>query len=792
MLYKSVLKTFKKKWAQILAIGLVIFISSFIYTVMAYAIDGLKKPTEEFFKESKLEDFSIDMYNVLTQDEMTYLIKNNPTLASELSGSFYLSDIKRLDEKLFNKIIDNRKNEFLNDYKGYELELRDYKDIDYTLNGKGNKGRVIKNGKIMNLTYIEEGRKAEKNNEITIDKIYAKNNNLKIGDSLNLNGKEYKVVGYSLIPDYNLPLLGTDLIIDNKTQSFIVMTNKSFEELKGDESFHFSGISKGTWNENKFKDDVIDTFKNKSNLKYATNIVSTKNQLRSGGIYTELKGGKAMSLGLSIVISSIAILIVAILIYKILREERGQIGVLKALGYTNTEIAKPYIVLILLISLPMLILGYLGGWLAAEPLKNMYLMFYLLPSNPIKGNLIVALTAIVVPLIFFIGLSSVLIIKILSKKSLDLLRNTDVSKVSFLNKLTSKVLRNAKGKTKFKYSFIFKNTAKFLVFFFGVLLSTILIVMALMMSSVFNNLGTKYYESVAYNYEAFIDNTKELPKLKAKEEKFLQYPSALYNDEMITLVGLSKVNELHKLYNDDNKDITNDLNNGIVMTGSFALKNGVKVGDTIKVQIGDKEISLKIVGENDEYSGDKLYISREKLSELISNGKDSSLYNGIFSKEKLNSDDYISVINKNTILEQSKSMQGFIRVSIYSMIGSAILIAVIIMFILTSLTIEDNSYSISLLKVMGYDKKEVNSMILDSYKIYTIIAYLIGLPLTILSMNIGMKYLASEFGMILPVKLSFLQGVIGFFIVLIIFYLGTFSAKRKINKISLQEILKRD
>lgn len=50
MLYKSVFKTFKKKWAQILAIGLVIFISSFIYTVMAYAIDGLKKPTEEFFK----------------------------------------------------------------------------------------------------------------------------------------------------------------------------------------------------------------------------------------------------------------------------------------------------------------------------------------------------------------------------------------------------------------------------------------------------------------------------------------------------------------------------------------------------------------------------------------------------------------------------------------------------------------------------------------------------------------------------------------------------------------------
>lgn len=792
MLYKSVFKTFKKKWAQILAIGLVIFISSFIYTVMAYAIDGLKKPTEEFFKESKLEDFSIDMYNGLTQNEMEYLLKNNPSLVPELNGSFYLSDIKRLDENLFNEIIENRKEEFLSDYNGYELELRDYKDIDYTLNGKGNKGRVFKNGITMNLTYIEEGRKAEKDDEITIDKTYAKNNNLNIGDYLDLNGNKFKIVGFSLLPDYNLPLLGTDLIIDNRTQSFIIMTDKAFDELKGDENFHFSGVSKGEWNESKFKTDVVDTYKDKSNLNFITNIVSTQNQMRSGGIYLELKGGKAMSMGLSIVISSIAILIVAILIYKILREEKGQIGVLKALGYKNKKIAKSYIVLILLMSLPMLILGYIGGWLAAEPLKNMYLMFYLLPSVPIRGNFVVALTAIIVPLIFFIGLSSILIIKMLSKKALDLLRNSETNKVSFLNKLTNKILKNAKGKTKFKYSFIFKNTPKFLVFFFGVLFSTILIVMALMMSSVFNNLGTKYYERVDYNYEGFIDNTKELPTLSAGEEKFLQYPSALYKDEMITLIGLSEDNKLHKLYDKDNKDITKDLDDGIVMTSSFALKNGIKVGDTIKVQIGNKEDSLKIVGETDEYTGDKLYISRKKLSELISYGKNSDLYNGVFSKEKLNSNDYVSVVNKNTILEQSKSMQGFVRVSIYAMIASAVFIAVIIMFVLTSLTIEDNTYSISLLKVMGYNKKEVNSMILDSYKIYTIIAYLIGLPLTIVSMNFGMKYLASEFGMILPVKLSLLQAILGFVIVLIIFYLGTFSAKRKINKISLQETLKRE
>lgn len=790
MLYRSVLKTFKKKWAQILAIGIVILISSFIYTAMSYAIDGLKKPTEEFFKDSNLEDFSIDMYDGLTVDEIEYISKKDISVIQNLNGSYYLKDLKRVDEELFNKIIKDRENAFSKDYSGYKLELRDYKDIEYTLKGRGNKGRVIKNGKNVNLTFIEEGKEPSKNNEISIDKTYAENNNLKIGDYIKVDNKEYKIVGFSLFPDYNLPMLGTDFIIDNSKQSFISMTDDAFDKLKGDEGFHLSGESIDEFNEKDFEDNVVDTFKDKENLKFITNIVSTTNQMRSGGIREELEGGKAMSLGLSIIIASIAIMIVAILIYKILNEERGQIGVLKALGYKNTEIAKPYIVLILLISLPMLILGYFIGVLVAEPLKNMYLNFYLLPSKPIEGDLFVMITAIIVPLLFFVGLSSVLIIKMLSKKALYLLKKSDKVKVSYLNKVVNNLLKNAKGKTKFKYSFVFKNTAKFLVFFFGVIFSTMLIVMALMMNSAFSNMGTKYYERVSYNYEGFVDLSKDLPKLKEGEEKFLQYPSAMYEDDMINLFGLSEKNELHKIYNEDGKDITDKLSDGVIMTGSFALKHDIKVGSEIKVKIGDSYKSLKIVGESDEYGEEKIYLNRKELSEDISDGKENDLYNGVFSKGNLDKDNYITVINKNTILEQAESMQGFVRISIYSMIGSAIFIAVIIIFVLTSLTIEDNAYSISLLKVMGYNKKEVNSMILDSYKVYAMFAYLVGLPLTIIGMEFTMKYLAEEFGMILPMNISIIQGIIGFLIIMVIFYLGTISAKRKIGKISLGEVLK--
>jgi len=45
------------------------------------------------------------------------------------------------------------------------------------------------------------------------------------------------------------------------------------------------------------------------------------------------------------------------------------------------------------------------------------------------------------------------------------------------------------------------------------------------------------------------------------------------------------------------------------------------------------------------------------------------------------------VINKNNILEQTKSMQGFVKVSVYAMISAAAFISVIALYVLTTMTI---------------------------------------------------------------------------------------------------------
>lgn len=81
-------------------------------------------------------------------------------------------------------------------------------------------------------------------------------------------------------------------------------------------------------------------------------------------------------------------------------------------------------------------------------------------------------------------------------------------------------------------------------------------------------------------------------------------------------------------------------------------------------------------------------------------------------------------------------------------------------------------------------------MIINSYLSYSLIAYLISLPITVYSMKYFSYNIGSKFNVALPFIFSPYQAVIGLVIIFAIFLIVTANAKRKINKISLQEVLK--
>jgi putative ABC transport system permease protein len=125
----------------------------------------------------------------------------------------------------------------------------------------------------------------------------------------------------------------------------------------------------------------------------------------------------------------------------------------------------------------------------------------------------------------------------------------------------------------------------------------------------------------------------------------------------------------------------------------------------------------------------------------------------------------------------------------YVLIVSSVFIGVVVMLLISSLSLEAYFYDISLFKVIGYTDKEIQTVFINSYRLYTALLFLLTIPFTLGSFYLITWYLSCQFGMVFPMSLDWLDYLIGFVLTMSIFYISVPIAKHKLNKHSLQQAL---
>ena len=325
-------RTLKQKYVQLFLLGIIIILSSFIYTTMDYSVSSVLAPTEAYFEESNQEDFAISMLDILVEKDIGYMASSCPGFSTiqPQDWPFTVSGVKEIDADCYYGILDRRVTAIETTYEHINLEIRESKDVYFTENDKSFRIRLLKDMDEINTSFIEEGRAPTTNREIAVANTFAQKNNLAIGDVFRMKGNDYTVTGYVLFPDYNLPLFGTELVLDNSTQTLALVTDDEFEALDEIVHFEIAGELLDDYTDKEFKNEVIQDIHNHTDLDFITNAVLTINNLRSGGVYADLEGGKAQGVLLSLLISSIALLIVGITVSRVLHAQRGPIGILKS------------------------------------------------------------------------------------------------------------------------------------------------------------------------------------------------------------------------------------------------------------------------------------------------------------------------------------------------------------------------------------------------------------------------------------------------------------------------------
>jgi len=782
MIVKNVLKGIKNKPFRMMGIILLIAFAGMLYVSLGYVIKSADFSVNEFAKEYNQEDFSFELNSYLSDAELSEVIHN---YSSDIQYMYQLNDEDRV------KIIDKRLM-FLETTYDINIEARSYKQTSYhsTELNKDITIRVFTNNVEINKTYIEKGRLPLNDNEIALNKTFAKSSNLSIDDTIKINDHVFKIVGYIYLVDYTYPQLSSEsLVFDSNKQIVAVLSNQSFEDFKAPMVTYYAGEFN--------KDSYIKSDIDKMNHFYMQKVIDAKQALRTGAIYSEIEADQTMIEALSGVILFLAVVIIGIIVNKSLNNERSQMGVIKSLGYSNSDILKAYMVYPFIASMAGVILGYIGGYFLSIPIFNFFTLYYQMPLTVIAFDWTIIVNSLILPVILVNIFSAIVIYFIVKKPPLDLIRIKSKNKISWFVRVINRLLKHLSFKTRFKYSIAMRGIGKLLITFTGVIIASIYLVFALSSMQSFDTVLNKSIGNGDYKYQIIYEQPTN-KEASTSDDKFMMLPANIVkNDEPIdvNLIGIENDLQRYKIVNEANENLVSKIyqnQHNIVITSMLSMINNIDVGDTVKIKITTKQgepvfHEVKVVGINENYTTSTIYMQLNTLNSYY--GLNDSWYNGIWTKTKI-TDGVESIYDKDEMALTMESLLGMAKLLIYTMVGISIILAIIVLILIAVFNIEDNFKTISFLKVMGYTDQEISHMVINIYLPLVVFAYFISIPVTLLTFRSLIKTMSDQLNFIIPFKMGIIQVLIGLIIIVSTYYLSILFSKRKLNKISLQASLK--
>lgn len=841
LLFLNALKGLKKKKVQMVGIIFCILLATGIYTAMSSALDRMEDRYHNYLREQNVEDFAftpkIDYskdYTVseieeLKKNELKDIPENQMDIVNKYEMTIGISDFQNSDilyqyiDYIFNSNGANDKK--LKEKVSPALEKYDfsyYKEISKvdTEDKKLYKAIPYDKNKNINIPYLVEGNMPENKDEVTVLPSFAKNNNINIGDNYSIGDKEYKVVGFAYSPDHILPIISINSpIFSEKNHNISYMTSSTFEEFPGIKETAYVGA----FND---KDKILDfetlsdMFKNDENI--TLDATSAIRLSRVNALEAEIKTDRIFAKYFMYLLLAISVFVIIVITKKRIEDERLQIGVLKALGYNRIKIAISYLVYPIFGSIIGGAIGFFAGAFASGYLSNIYLSYFNMPIDGYRFNINYLLEDIFVPLIILSILAFLIAICLLRKKPLKLLKEGSNLKVNFFSKFVTFVTKKLPFKTRFRYSLASRSLGKLLIvtltsFCTGLLIVLVLIglnMFSSMLDKTFNGMKLKnqvtyigtmsgYSDTEDYIYttnmtlEEVISSNGDSHKIERKKEG-----SEDIEDYTVNINGIDKELRLLEAKDKDGNKVYPKLVNydDIIINQNIAKIADASVGDILVFKSGDKEFRYKLVAIDNSFMGGSAYVKRAPLAKEFEN--DEAAYNIKFTNDdkyssmsnlsKEETEKIANIMSIEDLRENLENQMSSSNGAIYFVIIFASIMAFVIILIIANIVVEENKKTISLMKVMGYDDKNISSIVLNIYTPFIIIAYLLSIPAMKKLLEFIVSKLTGSIDFAIPIEFSFVKALIGLAGLLISYFIAIFISRRTLNKVPLSVALKRE
>ena len=689
-----------------------------------------------------------------------------------------------------------------NDIKLYENYY-----IEQTMSNKSTI-RFFKNRKQVNKVYLMKGSLPKKADEMAIDRMYADNNKLTVGDTMKSKGKIWKITGLVALSDYScLFQNNSDTMFDAVKFGVAIVTDKGFQTL--DEKacqYNYSWTyNKEPENEKAEKEVAEDLMENIGKEVTLESFVPRYQNQAINFTGEDMGSDRAMIIVLLYMVIVIMAFVFGVTISNTIRNEAAVIGTLRASGYTRKELIHHYMVLPICVTLAGALIGNILGYTVLKNVcAGMYYGSYSLPTYVTVWNGEAFLLTTVVPVLIMLLINYRVLHYKLKLSPLQFLRR-DLSgkkkkKAMYLSPKTSIFHR-------FRLRIIFQNKSNYLVLFTGILFANLLLFFGLLLPSVLSHYQVEIQNGLLAKYQYLLEapvsaaSGNELDRLIS----MLEFSAGTKTDNpdaeefsaysLDTLPGKYKTEEIMLYGVDPDSDYVKvDTKDGVYISSAYADKFRIKKGDMIKLKEKYEKdtysFKVKVIYQ---YSGALcVFMDQQKLNKTFDLGTD--YYSGYFSKTKITDIDekYIgSVIDLSALTKVSRQLDVSMGNMMGLVNGFAVAIFLVLIYLLSKIIIEKNAQSISMAKILGYTDGEIGRLYILSTSIVVILCLLLSFPIEEIFMKIIFRemMLASISGWItlwidpmIYVEM-FVIGAVTYAVVAALEY-------RKIQKVPMDEALK--
>lgn len=527
-----------------------------------------------------------------------------------------------------------------------------------------------------------------------------------------------------------------------------------------------------------FLDDNFDT-----SLSNLTRFLPAEDNKRIGGAAEDQVINKMSGLAAGVIFMILLAYCISVFVVQNIQEESAVIGTLYAMGVKRSELLRYYL------TLPVII-TFIGGALGSAmgysrlgislQMQECYKYFSIPALEPVYEPYLL-LYGIVMPPVAA-ALTNFLVIRgKLSKPVLTLIRKEQKT-----GKMQNIRLKGKNFVRIFWVRQLLRERRTAFTVFFGMFVSLLIVMLSLNCYVLCvhikeqNREDTKFEYMYTYKYPP-----EQVPKAGEEAYGISMKKEVLGYRLDVTLLGIHEGNPYFDAPVKKGQDI-------VLITSAMAQKYRLNEGDELVLQDeeGEKKYAFTIEGIVPYSTSFFAFMEIDSLRELM--GEEDGYYNIVFSDHDLNADRerLYSTTSKKDIEESAGVFVDMMISMVVMLLICSILIFAVVMYFMMKVMIDRSKLSISLMKVLGYRKKEVGRLYLNGNLLVVSLSAFLGIPLSKIIMDSMYPYLVANIacGMDLTFSWEMYGGIWAAIVVL--YFLVNRILMGKVNRILPAEVLK--